>query len=221
MEAQRCFTGQKQHRHEGQVHFAEVTVRAEPCLGESEVVLSEEVLDTLREVFGNDFEHQRHCVWAAVSVQLSTVNVGGDYPHAGAASFHVEVVGVRISENAGREVSGFLLTVAGMDAIGEYLTVWENEQAPQTGGTSTAEEAPENPTACGIVLTEEDLRCAIYQSLYVLAWNDINDGLTGDEVRGRHEPSVRAAGRHADVAGEAVADALAGIPMRYKGQGFS
>ena len=78
-----------------------------------------------------------------------------------------------------------------------------------------------DPIACDIVLTEDDLRCAIYQSTYVLAWNDINDGLTGDEVRGRHEPAVQAAGRHADVAGVAVADALAGLPMRYKGRGFS
>jgi hypothetical protein len=221
MEAQRCFTGRKQHRHGGQVHFAEVTIRAEPCLGESEVVLSKGVLDTLREVFGDDFEHQRHCVWAAVSVQLSTVNVAGDYPHAGAASFRVEVVGVRISGNAGREVSGFLLSVAGMDAIGEYLTAWEDEQGPPTGGGASAAEAPESPIACDIVLTEDDLRCVIYQSTYVLAWNDINDGLTCDEVRGLYEPAVRAAGRHADVAGEAVADALAGLRMRYKSRRFS
>src|SRR5436309_3423987 len=112
MEAQKLFTGRKQHRHEGQVHFAEVTVRAEPCLEETEVVWSEEVLDTLRGVFGTDFEHQRHCVWAAVSVQLSTINIGGDYPHAGASSFRAEVVGVRVSGNAGRQVSGFLLSVA-------------------------------------------------------------------------------------------------------------
>jgi hypothetical protein len=41
MEAHRRFTGRKEHRCGGLVHFAEVTVQAEPCLGESEVVLFE------------------------------------------------------------------------------------------------------------------------------------------------------------------------------------
>src|SRR5207253_273455 len=128
MEAPRVFTGRKEHRHEGRVHFAEVTVRAEPCPGGSEVVLSDDVLNTLREVFGTDFEHQRHCVWAAVSVQISTIHVAGEMPHAGATSFRAEVVEVRVSGNAGREVSEFLLSVASMSAIGDYLEAWENEQ---------------------------------------------------------------------------------------------
>jgi hypothetical protein len=149
MYGSRCFTGRKEHRLEGLVDFAEVTVRAEPCLGESDVVLSEEVLETLRAVFGPDFEHQRHSVWSAVSVQLSTINVGGDYPLAGATSFRAEVVGVRVSRNAGREVSGFLLSVAGMDAIGNYLTAWERRQGSQTGGASSATNAPENPDPGG------------------------------------------------------------------------
>jgi hypothetical protein len=131
VKASRRFTGRKEHRLGNLVHFAEVTVQAEPCLGESEVVLSEEVLDTLREVFGPDFEHQRHCVSSAVSVQLSTINVGSDFPLAGAASFRAEVVGVRVSGNVGREVSGFLFSVAAMDAIGDYLTFWEHEQEGQ------------------------------------------------------------------------------------------
>jgi hypothetical protein len=176
------------------------------------VVLSKGVLDTLREVFGDDFEHQRHCVWAAVSVPLSTLKMAGDYPHAGAASFRVEVVRVRTSGNARRDVSGFLLTAAGMDAIGQYLTAWNDEHGPPTGGGSSAVEARASP----IALTEDDMRRAIYQSTYALAWSDINDGLTGDEVRGRYEPSVRAAGRHADVAREALEDALAGRPPRYQ-----
>jgi hypothetical protein len=57
MGAPRCFTGRKEHRRGDLVHFAEVTVQAEPCLGESAVVLSEEALDTLREAFGPDSEH--------------------------------------------------------------------------------------------------------------------------------------------------------------------
>jgi hypothetical protein len=144
MGAPRFCTGRKEHRYGDLVHFAEVTVQAEPCPGKSEVVLSEEVLDTLREVFGPDFEHQRHCVWSAVSVQLSTINVGGDYPRAGATSFRSEVVGVRVSGNAGREVSGFLLSVAAMDAIADYLTAWEHGPEPRTGGVSSASDEPED-----------------------------------------------------------------------------
>jgi hypothetical protein len=241
MEAPRCFTGRKEHRRGGLVYFAEVTVQAEPCLGESEVVLSQEVLDTLREVFGTDFEPQRHCVWSAVSAQLSTINTAGDYPHAEATSFRAEVVGVRVSGNAGRQVSGFLLSVAGMDAIAGYLTAWEHEQEPRTSGVLSAPNAPVdsdpgaalqpeddlrcvvhqntqvragNDVTCG--LTEDDYRCAVYQTTYVGARNDINGGLTEDDIRGRYVRVIQAAGRHADVAREAVDDALAGLPMRYE-----
>jgi hypothetical protein len=128
MEAQRIFTGRKEHRHEGRIHFAEVTVRAEPCLGASRVELSTEVLSTLREAFGADFEHQRHCVSSAVSAQIATANVAGEMPRVGATSFRADVVAVRVSGNAGREVSGFLLSIAGMNAIADYLEAWENEQ---------------------------------------------------------------------------------------------
>jgi hypothetical protein len=241
MEAPKCFTGRKEHRRGGLVHFAEVTVRAEPCLGESEVVLSEEVLDTLREVFGTDFEHQRHCVSSAVLAQLATINAYGEYPHVGATPFRAEVVGVRVAGNAGREVSGFLLSVAGMDAIADYLTAWEHEQEPRTGGASSAPNAPEGSDSgaalppeddvrCAVLqttqlrawndvidgLTEDDYRCAVYQTTYVVARNEINDGLTEDEIRGRYVRVMQAAGRHADVARDAVDDALAGLPMRYK-----
>jgi hypothetical protein len=128
MEAQKCFTARSDHRHGGRVHFAEVTVRANRCPGPSQVVLSEGVLDTLREVFGTDFEHHRHCVWAAVMAQIDTVNVAGEMPLAGAASFRAEVVAVRVSGDAGREVCGALLSIAGMHAIGDYLEAWEDEQ---------------------------------------------------------------------------------------------
>ncbi len=47
MQSQRLFTGRKQHRLGEQTHSAEVTVRAEPCEGESHVVLSEGVLNAL------------------------------------------------------------------------------------------------------------------------------------------------------------------------------
>ena len=135
-----------------------MTVQAEPCLGESEVVLSEEVLGALREVFEPDFEHQRHCVWSAVSVQLSTINVAGDYPLAGATSFRAEVVGVRGSWNAGREVSGFLLSIAAMNAIAGYLTAWEREQEPRSGGVSSAPDEPKDIDAAAALPPEDNSR---------------------------------------------------------------
>jgi hypothetical protein len=67
-------------------------------------------------------------VWAAAAVQIDTANVAGEIPHVGATSFHAEVIGVRVSGNAGREISGFLLSRASMDAIGDYLEDWENTQ---------------------------------------------------------------------------------------------
>jgi hypothetical protein len=106
-----------------------VIVRAEPCEGQTEVVLSTPVLAILRDVFGPDFEHQRHCVKAAVAFQLDVANVAGELPRVGAAGFRAEVVEVRLSGNAGREVSGFLLSVAGMDAIAAYLCARESSRA--------------------------------------------------------------------------------------------
>ncbi len=128
-----CFIGRKEHRHEGRGHYAEVSIRAEPCPDESQILLSEAVLSTLREVFGSDFEHQRHCVRSGVAVQIDLVNVSGEMPHAGNARFRAEVVEVRVSGDAGREISGCLLTVAGMDAIAAYLVAWENQQRALTG----------------------------------------------------------------------------------------
>ena len=113
----------------GSDDFAEVTVRAEPCVGPTEVVLSSAVLEYLRQLFGPDFEHYRHCVWAAVAVQIDVANVAGGLPHVGVTSFHAEVIGVRLSGNAGREAFGGLLTSAGMRAIGEYLVDWEQSQS--------------------------------------------------------------------------------------------
>jgi hypothetical protein len=122
------YTSRRTIHRGGSEHFAEVAVRAQPCVGPSEVDLSPEVLDRLREVFGPEFEHARHCVWAAVAAQIDTANVAGEMPHVGATSFHAEVIGVRVSGNAGREISGFLLSMASMDAIGDYLEDWENTQ---------------------------------------------------------------------------------------------
>jgi hypothetical protein len=130
---QPTYTGRKSIWRDGQDHFAEVTVRAWPSEAPTEVALSTEVLEVLRSVFGEDFEAQRHNVRAAVAAQIDTSDVAGQMPHVGATSFHADVVRVRVSGNAGREVSGFLLSVAGMDAIGEYLVAWETSQVEKGG----------------------------------------------------------------------------------------
>jgi hypothetical protein len=127
---QATYTRRRTIRHAGEEHFAEITVRAEPIFGPREVVLSPAVLDYLRSVFGAGFEHARHCVRAAVLAQLGTADVAGEMPHVGQTPFQVEVVEVKVSGNAGRELSGALLSMAGMDAISAYLVDWENSQLP-------------------------------------------------------------------------------------------
>ena len=78
---------------DGQAHFAEVTVRAWPVQSTTDVTLSAEVLDVLRSNFAQDFERQRHNLWAAVIVAIESANVKGKMPRVGATSFHAEVVG--------------------------------------------------------------------------------------------------------------------------------
>ncbi|WP_165068711.1 hypothetical protein [Paludisphaera rhizosphaerae] len=122
------YTGRKAIRRDGQDHFAEVTVRASPGEAPSQVTLSAEAIEDLKSAFGEDFEYHGHNVWTAVMLQMNIANVAGEMPYVGATTFHAEVLRVRVSGNAGREVSGFLLTVAGMDAIGECLCAWEDER---------------------------------------------------------------------------------------------
>src|SRR5262245_3783916 len=100
------YTGRKTIRRDGRVHFAEITVRASSGPAPSQVTLSPAALEDLKAAFGEDFEYHRHNVWAAVATQIGVANVAGEMPHVGAASFHAEVVCVRVSGNAGREVSG-------------------------------------------------------------------------------------------------------------------
>jgi hypothetical protein len=127
------YTARKTILRDGQGHFAEVTVRASPGPTPSLVTLSAESLEALRSTFGPDFEYQRHNVWAAVAAQIDTANVAGEMPHVGATSFRAEVVRIQVSGNAGREMSGALLSMAGMHAIGEYLEAWEDSRETGEG----------------------------------------------------------------------------------------
>lgn len=122
------YTARRELRQNGEDHFAEITVRAIPGQAPSQVTLSTVAIQDLRSAFGEDFEYHRHNVWAAVAAQINTANVAGEMPHVGATSFHAEVVRVQVSGNAGRQVSGALLSMAGMDAIGNYLEAWELSQ---------------------------------------------------------------------------------------------
>jgi hypothetical protein len=132
------YTGHRALRRDGQDHFAEVTIRAWPSQTPTDVTLSAEVIEAIRSVFGEDFEYQRHNVWAAVAAQIDTANVAGEMPYVWAMSFHAEVVRMRVSGNAGREVSGALLSMAGMNAIGGYLEAWELSQEAEADKTPDA-----------------------------------------------------------------------------------
>lgn len=122
--------GREDLRRDGRDHFAEVTVRAEPIPGPSRATFSAEALEDLRSAFGEDCDRHRHIVWSAIASQINVISEAGGFPRAGAASFHAEVARVRVSDGAGPEVSGFLLSVAAMNAIGAFLADWERSQGP-------------------------------------------------------------------------------------------
>ena len=126
MDAQGVYTGRCTRRFDDCVHFAQVCVTAVPTTEASSVRVAEEADAGLKVVFGEDAEFlARHCVRAGVEVQIGWANVSGDMPRVRRTNFAVEVVGVRVSGNAGRERSGFLLTVAAMEAISAYLEEFE------------------------------------------------------------------------------------------------
>jgi hypothetical protein len=135
------YTGRKAIRRDGRDHIAEITVRPAPGPAPSQVILSAEALEDLRSAFGADFEYHRHNVWAAIAAQIDTANVAGEMPQVGVTSFHAEVVRVRVSGDADGQLSGFLLTVAGMNAIGD----WEN--APE-GRVPVESGPPTEPGRC-------------------------------------------------------------------------
>lgn len=119
------YTGRKDFRRDGIDHFAEVTVRAEPGEPPSQVNFSPQALEILGTTFGSDFEWQRRCVWAAVLVQIRTANIKGYVPNVGRTSFHAEITETQVSAYVDKELSGFLLSAAGMRAIWIYLSDWE------------------------------------------------------------------------------------------------
>jgi hypothetical protein len=137
MEAVKRFTARLTRRTEpnGRVHFASVTVVATPTSGPTAVLLAEEVLNRLREWFGEHFEHGRHCLASGVVGQIAMANVAGEMPAVGRASFLAEVVAVELDSELDWETSGTLLCMAAMDAIVPYLLEFEHAQSV-TGAAS-------------------------------------------------------------------------------------
>jgi hypothetical protein len=67
---EKAYTGRKDTKEKGKDHFAEVEVRAWPVQTPSQVTLSLNAIESLRSVFGVDFEAQRHNVRASVAAHL-------------------------------------------------------------------------------------------------------------------------------------------------------
>jgi hypothetical protein len=128
------YTARKTIRRDGQEHFAEVTVRASPGPPPSRVSLTAEALDDLWSAFRWDYEFHRHNVWAAVMVEINGATRVWEMDQGWATAFHAEVLRVRVSGNAGLELSGALLSVAGIDAMDSYLDAWEEARVCEGGG---------------------------------------------------------------------------------------
>lgn len=134
MEARAVYTGRCARRFDGYLHFAEVDVSATPTIGVSSARLSAEASAALQAVFGADAAFlARYCLRAGVEVQIGCADVAGEMPLVGQTAFDAEVVAVRVSGHVGRERSGFLLTVAAMEAIAAYLLEYEEHYQLGTG----------------------------------------------------------------------------------------
>lgn len=123
------FTGRCSRLFNGRKFTAEVTVMATPIVGrESSVTLSDSVVNEMQEVFGADTEFlERSCLRASLLVQIASANVSGEMPLVAKAIFAITVVSLHVSGHANREMSGFLISVASMEAMGNYLEEFERQ----------------------------------------------------------------------------------------------
>jgi hypothetical protein len=132
MEAAKPYTARITRRTElpnGRVHTTSVTLHAAPCLGETQVLLAEGVLRKLETWFGPHFEHGRHCGWSGVAAQIAMANVAGEMPRVGRTKFSVAVIDVALDSGLDWETSGWLLSMASMDAVPDYLIDFERSQS--------------------------------------------------------------------------------------------
>lgn len=127
MDASKRYTARIVRRTElpnGRIHSASVSILAAPCPGETNVVVADPVLRKLAEWFGPHFDHGLHCVSDA-RAQIAMANIAGEMPFVGRTSFCVEVVDVELDSELDWQQSGWLLSMASMDAIAEYLLEFE------------------------------------------------------------------------------------------------
>ena len=132
MDTTRAFTGQCSRPLDGHKFTAEVTVTATPIVGgESTVTLTDSVINEMQQVFGADTEFlERGCLRASLLVQVASANVAGEMPHVAKATFAITVVSVRVSGHANRDMSGFLISGASMEAMWNYLEEFERQCMP-------------------------------------------------------------------------------------------
>ena len=115
----------------GRIHSASVTIRAAPYPGETKVVVADQVRRKLEEWFGLHFDHGLHCVSDA-RAQIAMANIAGEMPKVGRTNFYVEVVDAELDSGLDWQQSGWLLSMASMDAMVDYLLEIEQSKS-QTG----------------------------------------------------------------------------------------
>jgi hypothetical protein len=132
MDGLKRFTGRVARKTElnGRIQSASVTITAAPNPVETKVVVAETVVQKLREWFGQHYDHGLHCVSDA-GAQVAMANVAGEMPLVGRTKFLVEVVEAELDSTAGWQRSGYLLSMASMDAMADFLREFEEQGSGQ------------------------------------------------------------------------------------------
>src|SRR5207244_1610646 len=115
------FTGRVRRGLDGGVHSAAVTIIAAETKAASVVAVAPEVEQRLRDVFGEHYEHGRHGLCSAVLAQFATAYVAAGVPPAKHPAFQTEIVALELHSGLGWERSGWLLSMAAMNAVAAYL----------------------------------------------------------------------------------------------------
>ena len=126
MDRLKRFTAHVARRAElnGRIQSASVTITAAPNTGETRVVVADSVLQKLRGWFGEHVDHGLHCI-ADARAQIAMANVAGEMPLVGRTKFLVEVVDAELDSTLDWQTSGWLLSMASMDAMADYLREFE------------------------------------------------------------------------------------------------
>jgi hypothetical protein len=108
----------------GRIHSASVTITAVPDPDETKVVVADSVREKLRGWFGEHLDHGLHCV-ADARAQIAMANTAGEMPLVGRTKFLVEVVDAELDSTLDWQNSGYLLSMASLDDMAEYLRKFE------------------------------------------------------------------------------------------------